>query len=212
MPLLCRDTFVNFLFLHVVLLEDSQIKGLKMFKVKASILSITVCSVLISGCNSTPKNNASEMGMKIPSWVLNPTTESGLIASSCVVASNSFAMDKTEATTQARAELANQLDTRIASLQEQYSEKITNPDETVSKSKFLSTTTQFTEQALRTSKVIKVDYAQMADQKNLCALVTVTEEGAQSLFKQVMKKAPVKLSPENETLLYLNFTKAENAQ
>ena len=52
----------------------------------------------------------------------------------------------------------------------------------------------------------------MADQKNLCALVTVTEEGAQSLFKQVMKKAPVKLSPENETLLYLNFTKAENEQ
>lgn len=212
MPLLCRDTFVNFLFLHVVLLENSQIKGLKMFKVKASILSITVFSVLISGCNSAPKNNASEMGMKIPSWVLNPTTESGLIASSCVVASNSFAMDKTEATTQARAELANQLDTRIASLQEQYSEKITNPDETVSKSKFLSTTTQFTEQALRSSKVIKVDYAQMADQKNLCALVTVTEEGAQSLFKQVMKKAPVKLSPENETLLYLNFTKAENEQ
>ncbi|MBQ4857750.1 hypothetical protein [Pseudoalteromonas sp. MMG007] len=183
-----------------------------MFKVKAYILSITVCSVLISGCSSTPKSNASDMGIKIPSWVLNPTAESGLIASSCVVASNSFAMDKAEATMHARTELVNQLDSRIASLQEQYSEKTTNPDESVSQSKLLNTTTQFTEQALRSSKVIKVDYAQMGEQKNLCALVTVTEEAAQSLFKQVIKKAPVKLSPENETLLYLNFIKAENAQ
>lgn len=183
-----------------------------MFKRNIQVLSITALVALTLGCNSTPKDNASEMGMKIPSWVMNSSAESGLMAASCVVASNSFAMDKIEATTQARAELVTQLDTRIALLQEQYAEKVTGPDETLSKSKFLNTTTQFSDQVLRSSKVVKVDYAQMGDQKNLCALVTVSEEDTQALFKQVIKQAPVKLSPENETLLYLNFTKAENAQ
>ena len=174
------------------------------------VFSLLTATVLFSGCNSTPPTNAAEMGMKIPAWVTNPTSESGLIASSCVVASNSFGMDKSQAAMQARAELAAQLDTRIASLQEQYAEKLSSVGETTTKTKFLTTTTQLTEQVLQGAKIVKVDYAQLGEQKNLCALVTISEDNAKSLFKKVMEKAPVKLSPENETLLYLNFTKSEN--
>lgn len=180
-----------------------------MLKRNIQVLSFAAIVALISGCNSTPNTNAAKMGMNIPTWVTNPTSESGLAAASCVAASNSFAMDKSQATMQARAELATQLDTRIASLQEAYSEKLSTADETVVNTKFLSTSTQFTDQALQGSKTVKVDYAQMGEQKNLCALVTISEEQTQALFKRVMKKAPVKLSPENETLLYLNFTKDE---
>ena len=75
---------------------------------------------------------------------------------------------------------------------------------------FSTTTTQFVNQALQGSKVTKVDYAQMGQQKNVCALVTVSEDNAKRLFERVINSAPTKLSPEDETLLYLNFLKSEN--
>ncbi len=182
-----------------------------MLKCNTQLISLTALLVLITACNSTPETNSSKMGMNIPSWVTNPTAEAGLAAASCVVASNSFSMDKAQATTQARVELASQLDTRIATLQEEYSEKLTTADETTTNTKFITTTTQLTDQALQGSKAVKVDYAQIGEQRNLCALVTLADADAKSLFKKVMKKAPVKLEPDNEALLYLNFIKSENS-
>ena len=109
---------------------------------RLAIASAFIITVTISGCNSTPKTNASKMGMNIPSWVTNPVVEKGLAAASCVTASNSFAMDKSQAAAQARNELAQQLDTRVASLQEEYARKVSNVDEAVSTTTFLSTLTQ----------------------------------------------------------------------
>jgi len=182
-----------------------------MFKIKASILSISICSMLITGCQSTEKNNASDMGMNIPKWVLNPTVDKGLAASSCVAASNSFSMDKSQAATQARAELASQIETRVSSLEEEYSTKISSMGNTNTESKISITTAQLTDQYLRGSKVVKVDYAQMDKVKNLCAMVTLSETKTKELFSQLLKQAPLKLDPENETLLYLNFMKSENS-
>jgi len=126
------------------------------------------------------------------------------------VASNNFSMDKKQATSQARVELANQLNTRIANLEEEYNTKVSTGDDVNTTSTFDVTTVQLTDQTLRGSKVMKVDYAQIANQNNLCALVTISEKNTQELFAKVMKQAPIKLTPENETLLYLNFTKSES--
>ena len=165
----------------------------------------------MTGCNSTPETNAAELGMNIPQWVLNPTSENGLAAASCVTASNSFSMDKSQAATQARAELASQIETRVSSLQEEYSTKISSMGETNTESKISITSAQLTDQFLRGSKVVKVDYAQMDNVKNLCTLVTLSEAKSKALFSQLLQQAPIKLSPENETLLYLNFMKSENS-
>ena len=148
--------------------------------------------------------------MNIPQWVLNPTSDKGLAAASCVTASNSFSMDKSQAATQARVELANQIETRVSSLQEEYSTKISSMGETNTESKISITSAQLTDQFLRGSKVVNVDYAQIDKVKNLCALVTLSEAKSKGLFSQLLQQAPIKLSPENETLLYLNFMKSEN--
>ena len=182
-----------------------------MIKLCVRITSLMAISVLVLGCNSTPKNNASDMGMNIPQWVLNPTVDKGLAASSCVAASNSFSMDKSQATAQARAELASQIETRASSLQEEYSTKISSMGNTNTESKISITTAQLTDQYLRGSKVVKVDYAQMDKVKNLCAMVTLSDIKTKELFSQLLKQAPIKLDPENETLLYLNFMKSENS-
>jgi hypothetical protein len=182
-----------------------------MFKLCVKITSLIATSVLVLGCNSTPKTNASDMGMNIPQWVLNPTVNNGLAASSCVTASNSFSMDKSQASTQARAELASQIETRVSSLQEEYSTKISSMGNTNTESKISITTAQLTDQYLRGSKVVKVDYAQMDAVKNLCTMVTLSEVKSKELFSQLLKQAPIKLDPENETLLYLNFMKSENS-
>ena len=172
--------------------------------------SVAIILTALSGCNSTPQTNASSMGMNIPPWVINAAVDKGLAAASCVAASNSFAMDKTQASLEARNELAQQIQTRVASLLEQYGKKTSGADDTSSDTLFMTTITQFTNQALQGSKVSKVDYAQMDGQRNLCALVTISEEASKALFKQIMKTAPVALDPNSEALMYLNFLKSEN--
>lgn len=174
------------------------------------LASTALVLATLSGCNSTPNTNASKMGMNIPDWVTNAVVEKGLAAASCVAASNSFSLDKSQAATQARNELAQQIQTRVASLVEEYSKKTSNADDTTSNTSFISTITQFTNQALQGSKITKVDYAQMGDQRNLCALVTISENDSKALFKQIMKSAPVELDPSSEALMYLNFLKSEN--
>tara|TARA_Y100001001_G_scaffold157537_1_gene175821 strand:+ start:341 stop:889 length:549 start_codon:yes stop_codon:yes gene_type:complete len=181
-----------------------------MLKRNLQLITLSTLAALITGCNSTSNTNATEMGMAIPSWVTNPVAESGLAASSCVAASNSFSMDKTQAATMARTELAAQLDARVSSLQEQYAQTTSNASSSTSNTNFSTTTTQFINQALQGSKVTKVDYAKIGQQENVCALVTVSEDNAKRLFERVMNSAPTKLSPEDETLLYLNFLKSEN--
>ncbi|MCJ8320286.1 MAG: hypothetical protein MJK12_11680 [Colwellia sp.] len=181
-----------------------------MTHLSTKLIFIAGIAIALVGCNSTPKTNASAMGMNIPSWVTNPTVESGLVASSCVIASNSFSMDKSEAATQARTELASQIETRVSSLQEEYSSKISSMGKAVSQSTFSITTAQLTDQYLRGSKIAKVDYAQLQNIRNLCTMVTLSEEKSKELFAQLIKQAPIKLDPENETLLYLSFMKVEN--
>ncbi|CAA0342910.1 conserved exported hypothetical protein [Alteromonas alvinellae] len=181
-----------------------------MLKRNLQLIALSTTLALAAGCSSTPKTNATDMGMTLPSWVTTPTVESGLAASSCVAASNSFSMDKTQAATMARTELAAQLDARVSSLQEQYAQTVSSASSSTTNTDFSTTTTQFVNQALQGSKVTKVDYAQMGQQKNVCALVTVSEDNAKRLFERVINSAPTKLSPEDETLLYLNFLKSEN--
>jgi hypothetical protein len=177
-----------------------------MFKRISTVLSV----LLLAACNSTPDTNASNMGMTIPQWVTNPTPEAGLAASSCVLASNSFSIDKNQATQLARNELAQQLDTRMASLQEEYSKKVQLQDNSAVSTEFNSTITAFTNQSLQGSKVDKVDYATLNGNNNVCVLVTLSEEKTKQLVEKVLKQAPIALSPEDETLLYLSFLKSEN--
>ena len=182
-----------------------------MLKSAFKLSSLIAISLLTVGCSSTPENNATDMGIKIPQWVLNPTVETGLAASSCVTASNSFSMDKSEVASQARVELANQIETRVSSLQEEYSTKVSSMGKSNTESKISITSAQLTSQFLRGSKVVKVDYAQVDKVRNLCAMVILPEEQTKELFSHLLRQAPIKLDPENETLLYLNFMKSENS-
>lgn len=173
-------------------------------------IALVSAVTLLAACNSTPDTNASKMGMNIPDWVTNPALEKGLAASSCVIASSNFSIDKNQASQLARNELAQQLDTRMASLQEEYSQKVQLENDSATQTKFNSTVTAFTNQSLQGSKVEKVDYAQMGENKNLCVLVTLSEDQTKQLVEKVLKEGPVELSPEDETLLYLSFLKSEN--
>jgi hypothetical protein len=112
--------------------------------------------------------------------------------------------------TQARDELASQIETRVSSLQTEYISRISSMDSTMIESKFSSISTQLTDQYLNGSEVTKIDYAQIGKVKNLCAMVTLSEETTKELFGQLLKQGPVKLDPDNENLLYSNFIKSKN--
>lgn len=180
----------------------------------AKFVAILFCFIfLLIGCSSTSnQTNAADMGMAIPSWVTNPSPQDGgLAASSCVIASNSFATDKSQAAAQARGELARQLNTRVSGLQEEYVEKMAENQGAQTETNFKSVISQLTSHALQGSTIQKVDYAQLGDQKNLCTLVTISQENSDLLFRKIVNVAPIQFDPENETLMYLKFIQAENS-
>jgi hypothetical protein len=209
----CNEIFQSVNFYDTVkkyLIRFYTFAGRMMNKKHYRKIPLILASILLSACNSTPDTNASKMGMNIPQWVSSPSLEKGLAASSCVLASSSFSMDKSQAAGQARVELASNVRTRVAKLQEEYSEKVTSMGTAYDKSTVKQTTLEFVEQEIQGSRIEKVDYAQMGANRNLCVMVTLSEKNTQKLFAKLLKQAPIKLTPENETLLYLNFLQTGN--
>jgi hypothetical protein len=66
-------------------LKKSMFKGLNMFVKYRAVSSLIATSIIVDGCNSTPKTNASDMGMNIPQLVINTTADTGLPVAQCVV-------------------------------------------------------------------------------------------------------------------------------
>jgi len=182
-----------------------------MLKVHTRTSSIIAIAIFALGCNSTTKNDTEAINVNIPQWVLNPAIEKGLASSSCVIASNSYSMDKLEVATQARSELASQIETRVSGLHEDYATKTTSLGRTITESKISISLTQLTDQYLRGSDVVKVEYIQIGKVKNLCAMVTLSQNKTKGLFNQLLNKTPFKLNQENESALYSNFIKSGKA-
>ncbi|WP_371188713.1 hypothetical protein [Thalassotalea maritima] len=167
-------------------------------------LSAITSAVLLTGCSTTPDTQAQNMGMSMPKWVLTPPEGS---VSSCVPASSSFNIDSQQAATMARAELSTELDMMISNLQKNIADKATEAGVTFSTEKFQSDTKSITSSSLRGTRIIQRDYADINGVRNFCVQVGMAPADFERMKKQVIAKAPLTLSPEDESNLLLEFTR-----
>lgn len=153
---------------------------------------------------------------QLPMWVMAPETQvdDGAFASTeCVVASDDFGMDKAEATANARAELSKQVEIRVKAMDKTYKERVKLPGKKVSSSNFESVSKQLSEQSLRGSRVVKLDYVMVNDRNQLCVMVELSPKKALALFKEAIDDAKVggtEISTRDEDVLYQEF-KAKRA-
>jgi hypothetical protein len=149
-----------------------------------------------------------------PDYVLNPVIENGLASAPCVPlpAGNIGAAQK-HATANGRADIAMQIGAKVKAMDKTY-DRIANTNEGASTGgTFESVSKQVTEQHLQGVRAVKFDPVTDGDKRLLCALITLSPEYTDSLFKGLVKQAGVNLAPDSESVLREQFMawKAEKA-
>lgn len=121
-----------------------------------------------------------------PTWVMDPSSEVNndtIAAGACTVTTGDLSMDRTLATTDARAEIVKQFEVALQNesviTKNSEAEATNDAGKVTRKSKTtinVDDTTEVIAQAvLKNSKIIKAEYHTINAQSNFCTLVTVTK-------------------------------------
>lgn len=175
---------------------------------KVNLLSLSAI-VLLSACSSSKPTQETVVG-DIPSWVLNPQIEDGIAVSECVLWSGNISLDKHQAIANARASLAQRIQTHISTMDKAYRDKIEAVSGSESGSTFSSVSKQVTQQTLVGTSPLKTDIVNIEEIKNLCVLVGIGQESTKVLFDDLVKAAERPMNDDQKDILYQEF-KAQRA-
>lgn len=178
-------------------------------KIKTKILSLSMLA-LLTACSSNQPEESTSIG-KIPSWVLSPEVEDGIAVSECVLYSGSLSIDKQQAVANARASLAQRIETKVSVMDKSYKDKVTIDSNVQTGSTFSSVSKQISSQTLRGTNPMKVDIININEKDNLCVLVAVGQESTKALFDNLVNASGRKMSPKQKDILYQEF-KAQKAE
>ena len=165
---------------------------------------------LIVGCGSPSKKPTAGMG-EIPKWVANPQVEQGIACTECIPASDNYSLDRKEAVANARASLAQQIQTKVRAMDKTYQRRVRANDKTTTGTTFESVSKQLTEQTLQGTVPKKIGYEMLNDQKHMCVMLTMGSDKMKEFFDKLMKRANANVGPQDEEILYQEF-KAKQAQ
>ncbi len=168
-------------------------------------LMVASALLLVGGCSSTqePQSTPLSENDSIPSWVLMPTHETGLASSSCVLWSGNMAASRAQAITNARADLATQINTKAMVMDKLVNQQTQEDETSTTSSSFAQVSKQIAEQSLVGALPKEVAFARIDDKKQLCVLVVM--ENTKPLFDKLLQQSGKKLNPNDETVLYSEF-------
>jgi len=174
-----------------------------------------VTMTLVVGCASNNFSEDAGAHSSLPDWVTMPAKqfpEGTLASTECVPDNASMSFLKSKATALARADIAKQINIAIQAMDKTYQTMSENGDISGTGSTFESVSKQITNQMLQGSIPQKVDYiSQGADTKQLCALVVLSAEKNEKIFKSLIQNSGRRLTPDNEELMYQEY-RAKKAQ
>lgn len=185
---------------------------MKMFK---ATTCATIALIMLSGCASndysSKKVEESKIFNSIPDWVLNPVAANKLIATDCVKFSGNISIDQKMAVANARATLAQQIQTKVEAMDKTYARRTDTQQATDLGSTFESVTKQITNETLSGSRATKFGVATINNQEYYCALVTMGGDASKALFDKIIASSGRNLDAQEQGFLYEEF-KAHKAQ
>tara|TARA_R110001583_G_scaffold194641_1_gene366071 strand:- start:3291 stop:3854 length:564 start_codon:yes stop_codon:yes gene_type:complete len=173
------------------------------------LLLVSLFSAGIVGCSS---NGVQETSIgDIPEWVMSPKVENGIAVSDCTIFSGNFSIDRKQAIANGRTLLAAEIESKVESLDETYTDKSQIDNESTSGTSFSSVSKQYVNQTLTGSRTLKTDIIKIDGRDNLCVMVGIEEGKTKELFDAIVKASNRKLSANSEDVLYQQF-KAQQAR
>ena len=168
-------------------------------------------AVGMAGCASQP-----------PDWIMKPTAEGGFAATECVKDSGNLSLDRQIAVAKARAEIAKQVELRVAAMDKTYtrlteeaSAGLQGEASSSSQSKsvqtaFESVSKQIAEQTMAGLTPSRVEYVELDEARNLCAMITVDRSQTRQVYEQIVQASGEKLAPAASEALYKDFSAPAN--
>ena len=173
---------------------------------------VAAVSAMMVGCGSSPKEQKMSPEMSaLPTWVTMPSLEGGIADTACVKATDSMQLDRTEASTLARAELARQIGVRAKVMDETYQRRTAAQGTQVTGNTFESVSSQVTDQVLHGSRQLRADYVTIENARHFCVMVGIDPETTESLFKKLMADSQRQVDAQSEQILFEEF-KADQAK
>jgi hypothetical protein len=177
---------------------------------RRNIISLSAIA-LLTACSSNPTQSTS-VG-DIPSWVLNPQVEDGIAVAECVVFSGNMSIDRQEAMANARASLAQRIETKVSVLDKTYKEKVTGMGSSASSgSTFSSVSKQVTQQTLNGTTPLKTDIIKIQEKDNYCILVGIGQASTKELFDSLVAQSKRPMDDEQKALLFDAFKSQKAAE
>lgn len=154
-----------------------------MMIIKARKLLVGLLGVLCAACASAPAQP--------PAWIMAPSSDRGFAATDCVKSSGNLSMERQMATARARADIAKQIEVRVAAMDKTYA-RIADQgglQPATAQTSFESVSKQIAEQNLASSLVTRAEYVELASGQNLCVMVEVDAPKAKKIYEQIVQAA-----------------------
>ncbi len=171
---------------------------------KTSWLKLSALSLAfgLAACSSSPDKAGSSA---YPDWIDQPVVADGIAESACVSSSGNMTLDKKRATANARAMIAQSIETRIKAMDKTYQRVTESEQEMTSGSTFESVSKQVTEQSLNGTKVVESGYFRINEKNQYCVMVGFGQQETKAVFDNAMKAAKTEMSPTSERAMYEEF-------
>ena len=143
--------------------------------------------------------------MQIPSWVLKPSIDDALAAADCVKYSGNLSIDRQMAVSGARAELADQLLTRVQNMNNTIETRTDDDTSTTTSSVFESLTSQTSNELLVGSKPEAFGFADLNGIQHYCALVSLNTDASRELFDNIINTSQTQFASERQQDLWQAF-------
>jgi hypothetical protein len=178
----------------------------------ATISTSIAAGLLLAGCASNQP----------PDWIMKPTVEGGWAATECVKDSGNLSLDRQIAVAKARAEIAKQIELRVAAMDKTYTRLSEEANQNVQDAKpstgeskqfqsaFESVSKQIAEQTLGGLTPSRVEYVELNEARNLCAMIAVDRTATRQVYDTVVQASGEKLSPAASEALYKDFSAPSN--
>ncbi|MGB1455617.1 hypothetical protein [Spongiibacter marinus] len=182
---------------------------------KKKIIGVT-CAVLMTACASTEQAADTQQSQQgaggLPQWVMNPYIDDGFASAQCVPYSNNMSIDRQLALANARTDLAQQLETKVAVLDKVFRERTDVSSGVSSGSTFSSVAKQLTQQTLIGTRAERVEFVEIDGKKNLCVLVTMGRDKTLALFDNMLAASERQVQPDTREVLLQQFKGAQAQQ
>ena len=182
---------------------------------KKKIIGVT-CAVLMTACASTEQAADTQQSQQgaggLPQWVMNPYIDDGFASAQCVPYSSNMSIDRQLAVANARTDLAQQLETKVAVLDKVFRERTDVSSGVSSGSTFSSVAKQLTQQTLIGTRAERVEFVEIDWKKNLCVLVTMGRDKTLALFDNMLAASERQVQPDTREVLLQQFKGAQAQQ